>query len=68
MQEALPINFSGSREVQLAYRNIARGLRWIVLGLWKPIRWLLEAIFTPHPGQQYIEENRLKAIRMVGHF
>jgi hypothetical protein len=68
MQETLSISFNSHNEIQLAYRSIARGLRWIVLGVWKPIRWLLEAMFTPHPAEKYIEENRVKAIRLVGHF
>ena len=68
MQEALSISFNSHNEIQLAYRSIARGLRWIVLRVWKPIRWLLEAMVTAHPAQNYIEENRVKAIRLVGHF
>lgn len=68
MQEALPINLNNRSDVQLAYRSIARGLKWIIVGVWTPVRWLLEAMFTQHPADRILEENRLKAIRLVGHF
>lgn len=68
MQESLPINFNCQSEMQLVYRSIVRGIRWIAVGVWTPTRWVLEAMFTQHPADKYIEENRVKAMRFVGHF
>lgn len=66
MQEALPfyVNYSGLR----LDRKIVQGLKWILLVVWTPIRLALDLIFTAPPGQEYIEESRLKAMRLVGHF
>lgn len=67
MQEVLPFTISRA-SVGLDYRVIGRGLRWLVVGIWKPIRWLLEAMFTTSLQQEYIEQNRVKAMRLIGHF
>ena len=67
MQEYLPIPYNPQPEILAIYRSMILGIRWIVVGVWTPIRWLLEAMFTPHPADQYIEETRVKAMRLVGH-
>lgn len=67
MQEVLPFAVNPAN-VRLEYRAIARGLKWMFIGIWKPIRWLLEAMFTVPPEQEYIEQNRVKAMRLIGHF
>ena len=67
MQEALPFVVNHAN-VRLEYRAIVRGFKWLVIGVWKPIRWLLEAMFTRTPEQEYIEQNRVKAMRLIGHF
>ena len=68
MQEILPF-LPSSRPYQLPeYKVIVHGVKLLVVGVWKPIRWLLEAMFVPHPGQKYIEESRNRAIRLIGHF
>ena len=68
MQEALPIGHRSPKEVHDLYRDVTHGLKWLAVGIWRPVRWLLEAMFSAHPAEKYLEENRLKAIRLVGHF
>lgn len=68
MQEVLPVVVGHNFYPVPNFRKIGRGIIGILVTVWKPVRWLLEVMFTPHPGQQYIEENRVKAIRFVGHF
>ena len=67
MQEVLPFAINPA-SMRLDYRAIVRGLKWLVIGIWKPVRWSLEAMFTQSPQQEYIEQNRVKAIRLIGHF
>ena len=68
MQEVLVIQRGAYPIILPAGRSIVSGIKWIIIGVWKPIRWLLEAMFVPHPIQRRIEENRVRAIRMLGHF
>lgn len=49
-------------------KMIAAKIKWVAGGVWKPIRWLLEAMFVQHPAQRYIEESRDRLIRLIGHF
>lgn len=67
MQETLPFVVNQTY-VRLEYRAIVRCLKWFVIGVCKPIRWLLEAMFARPPEQEYIEQNRIKAMRLIGHF
>lgn len=66
MQEVLPIVIRPTPYPDL--RLIGSGLKQFVLVIWTPVRWLLEALFTPPPGQRYIEEQRVRAMRITGHF
>ena len=67
MQEVLPFTVNHAN-MRFDYRVIGRGLKWLFIGVWKPVRWLLEAMFTQSPQQEYIEQNRVKAMRLIGHF
>lgn len=67
MQEVLPVAVSHNFYPMPNFRKIGRLLIGVLVTIWMPVRWLLEVMFTPHPGQRYIEENRIKAIRFVGH-
>lgn len=68
MQEISPIAI-GERPNSFPERNmIGAGIKWILIGIWRPIQWLLEAMIIPHPGQKYIEESRDRARRLIGHF
>ena len=66
MQEAIPVNFTN--EMPEIYRAIGRRLKWILVTIWNPIRWLLDAMLTEHPAQKYIDEQRAKGMRFAGHF
>ena len=69
MQEILPFVIEGHRQYQVAdFKVIVSGLKRVLVSAWKPIRWLLEAMFVRPPGQEYIEESRNRAIRLIGHF
>ena len=68
MQEILPFMIQAKPHVYPEIKSLAKGVKLVVVAIWKPIRWILEAIFTPHPGQQYIEESRNRAMRLIGHF
>jgi hypothetical protein len=68
MQEILPIVIQGRPFVYPEIKSLAKTIKVVVIAIWKPIRWVLEAIFTQHPSQQYIEENRVRAMRLIGHF
>ncbi len=68
MQETLPIA-AGVQPYQYPdLKVMAAGTKWILVGIWRPIRWLLEAMFVRSTAQEYIEESRNKAIRLIGHF
>jgi hypothetical protein len=68
MQEILPIAAVAQPWQYPDLKVMVRGIKWILVGIWRPIRWLLEVIFTPPPGQEYIEESRNKVIRLIGHY
>ncbi len=68
MQEILPI-IAGAQPWQYPdFKMTVAGIKWIVVGIWRPIHWLLEAMFVPPPGHEYIQESRNKAMRFIGHF
>ena len=69
MQEVLPFAIEGHRPYQIPdFKIIVSGLKWLLMSIWKPIRWFLEAMFIPPPGQKYIDESRNRAMRLIGHF
>ena len=68
MQEVLPFVMGGRPYQYPDLKIIVSGMKWLLAGTWKLIRWLLEAMFTPPPGQKYIEESRNRAMRLIGHF
>lgn len=66
MQEILPFVNQPHAHAYAVITFVAKPMKMVVVAIWKPIRWLLEAIFTPSPGQQYIEERRICAMRLIG--
>jgi len=68
MQEVLPIAAGAQPWQYPDLKVIVSGIKWILIGIWRPIRWLLEAMFVRSPAQVYIEESRSKAIRLIGPF
>lgn len=68
MQEVLSFVMEGRPHQYPEIKTVVKGLKWLLVGVWRPMRWLLVAIFTPPPGHEYIEESRNKAIRLIGHF
>lgn len=68
MQEILPFVVHGRPIFYPEVKAVGKALRLVIIAIWKPIRWLLEAMFTTSPQQEYIEQNRVKAMRLIGHF
>ena len=68
MQEILPFVMQARPHYYPELKIIAKALKKAVLGVWTAIRCVLEVLFTPPPGQKYIEESRDRAIRLIGHF
>ncbi len=66
MQETVSFLVSGRPYPD--FKVLATGVKWVLIIVWKPIRWTLEAMFLPPPGQEYIEEARNKALSHIGHF
>lgn len=68
MQEILPFVMQARPRYYSELKIIANALKKAVWGVWTVIRCVLEMLFTPPPGQEYIEESRNKAMRFIGHF
>ncbi|MGE3263106.1 MAG: hypothetical protein AB7K68_15095 [Bacteriovoracia bacterium] len=68
MQEILPFVVQNRPNLYLEVKAIARTVKVVIVAVWRPIGWLLTAIFTAPPEQEYIEQNRVKAMRLIGHF
>ena len=66
MQEVFP--FPPQPHALPDFKKIGNGMKRLLIAIWKPTRLILEALFTPPPGQKYIEESRLRAMRLTGHF
>lgn len=66
MQEILPLTIQPTPYPDI--RAVGRGVKQLFVTIWKSIGWMLEVLFTPPPGQRYIEEQRLRAMRLTGHF
>ena len=68
MQEILPFVMQARPHHYPELKIIAKALKKAVLGVWTAIRCVVEILFTPPPGQKYIEESRARAMRLIGHF
>ncbi len=68
MQEILPFAIQARPNLYPEVKAVGKAVKLVIVAIWKPIRWLLEAIFTAPPEQEYIEQNRVKAMRLIGHF
>jgi hypothetical protein len=68
MQEILPFVIQGRSNLYPDVKAVGNAVKTVMIAIWKPIRWLLEAMFTRSPQQEYIEQNRVKAMRLIGHF
>ena len=67
MQEVMWLGLENRPRQLVDLKVIAKGFKWLVLAIWRPISWVFEAMFVPHPWQERIEEHRNRA-RMMGHF
>ena len=68
MQEILPFAIQDRTNLYPEAKAVAKAVKLGIVVVWTPIRWLLEAMFTAPPEQEYIEQNRVKAMRLIGHF
>lgn len=66
MQKAIPFQIHSS--AILDSKKVTRSVKALTLGVLHSLRGLIEAMVTPPPGQQRIEEIRLRAMRLTGHF
>lgn len=65
MQEALTIRSEEKLIEWLDFKNIFKGLKWILVAIWKSVRCLFEVFFIQSPDQKYLEEQRTKSLRML---
>lgn len=68
MQESKPFINDGRPYQNPDFKTVIAGTKWVMVAVWKPVHWVLEAIFVPPPGDEYIQENRIKAMRFMGSF
>lgn len=68
MQEILPFVVQARPNLYPEVKAIGKAVKKVIVAVCKPIGWLLTAIFTAPPEQEYIEQNRVKAMRLIGHF
>ncbi len=67
MQEIIPTIAAGCPYKHFDFKIIIGGIKWVLVIVWQPIGWVLEALIVPHPGQKYIEESRNRAMQFIGH-
>jgi len=68
MQEILPFVVQTRPNLYPELKAIGKAVKAAILAILKPLGWLLAVIFTAPPEQEYIEQNRVKAMRLIGHF
>ncbi len=68
MQNILAIKGSVARLSMVPFdsKTCAAGFKRLAVSVWLRIRWILELAFAPPPGQEFIEESRMKAFRCMG--
>lgn len=66
MQEILPITLKAKPIQFPELRTIISGIKWILIGVWRPVRWLLEAMLVRTTEQEYIEQKRDR-MRLICH-
>jgi len=68
MQNVLAIKGSVGRSfmVSVDLKTCAAVFKRIAVSVWLRVRWILELAFAPPPGQEFIEESRMKALRCMG--
>lgn len=66
MQEVLPVAVQPISFSDI--RKLGSALKKIFLLSWKAMCGLLGLILAAPPEQRYIEEQRLRAMRLTGHF